>query len=402
MKKIIILLAVSIISSSCMETVTESTEKAKVEATKDTAPVTALDYTKRGVKEYKDGNTDAALADFNKAVELDPNYSDAYLDKAIINMDKRNYIDALADLNEAVKANPKNDLAYYNRAICFDALESYEKAAENFGKVIELSSKESAVDYNNRAISYAKQNLSEKALADFAKALEIDPKCHETYYNRGDLYQNMDENDKALADYNKAIELKPDYLEAYFNRGTLYFGGGIYDKALEDFSKSIEIDPNLADAYNWRADIFIGQKQYNKAAEDLRKTITLSSDFLDAYENLLELLVILNKPAEFADTLEKFNKTFPVSKLDTFDLTLKQYFICIKDKLNNQDTTENDKLFDKLLKEDFQSEWSTDDMTEWLNSDKNPLSKEQKDYIITITTKLDNKLNNPDDMESLK
>ncbi len=55
--------------------------------------------------------------------------------------------------------------------------------------------------------------------------------------------------DRAIADYTKAIELDPKLLSAYINRGLAYDGKGNFDQAIADYTKAIELDPTFALAY---------------------------------------------------------------------------------------------------------------------------------------------------------
>jgi len=58
------------------------------------------------------------------------------------------------------------------------------------------------------------------AIADYTKAIELDPNDAKAYYNRGNSKKNLKDYKGAITDYTKAIELKPDYVDAYYNRGT--------------------------------------------------------------------------------------------------------------------------------------------------------------------------------------
>ncbi|GAH96835.1 unnamed protein product, partial [marine sediment metagenome] len=61
-----------------------------------------------------------------------------------------------------------------------------------------------------------------KAFADFAKAIQLNPKYANAYYNRGIAYGELRQHTKAVSDYTRAIELDPKYTEAYYNRGVQY------------------------------------------------------------------------------------------------------------------------------------------------------------------------------------
>jgi len=102
----------------------------------------------------------------------------------------------------------------------------------------------------------------------------------------------MGESDKAIADYSKAIELNPRYAIAYHNRGFVYRKIGEYDRAILDFTKAIEIDPKYASAYYHRGHIYHYKGEYEMAWEDIKKARSLGyripSEFLknlkEAYE----------------------------------------------------------------------------------------------------------------------
>jgi tetratricopeptide (TPR) repeat protein len=57
------------------------------------------------------------------------------------------------------------------------------------------------------------------ALADYNKAIELNPRFAEAYNNRGNLKQDEGDTEDAFADYQRAIKLKPDFGVAYYNRG---------------------------------------------------------------------------------------------------------------------------------------------------------------------------------------
>ncbi|MFC1956531.1 tetratricopeptide repeat protein [Chloroflexota bacterium] len=81
-----------------------------------------------------------------------------------------------------------------------------------------------------------------RAIADYAKAIEIDPYHGLPYNNRGNVYVEQGEYDKAIADYTKAIEIDPYHGLPYNNRGEAYITMGQYDLAIVDMNKAAELD----------------------------------------------------------------------------------------------------------------------------------------------------------------
>ncbi len=55
-------------------------------------------------------------------------------------------------------------------------------------------------------------------------------------------------SDLAIADFDRAIEVQPDYAEAYSNRGEAYEDKGDYERAIADYGRAIELQPDVAEA----------------------------------------------------------------------------------------------------------------------------------------------------------
>jgi len=65
------------------------------------------------------------------------------------------------------------------------------------------------VAYNIRGIAYWQKGDNDRAIADFDKAIELDPKDANPYYNRGLAYLKKGEHDRAITDLRKALTLDP-------------------------------------------------------------------------------------------------------------------------------------------------------------------------------------------------
>ena len=79
------------------------------------------------------------------------------------------------------------------------------------------------------------------AIADFTKAIEIDPQYMDAYYNRGNSKYKLEDYRGAIVDYTKAIEIDPQYASAYFNRGVTKLRAGQLDSGCIDLSKAGEL-----------------------------------------------------------------------------------------------------------------------------------------------------------------
>ncbi len=87
------------------------------------------------------------------------------------------------------------------------------------------------------------------AIADYTKAIEINPNFADAYYNRGLAKADLKDYRGAIADYTKAIEIDPNDAKAYVNRGNAKFELGDKDGACLDWSKAGEL--GLDEAYDY-------------------------------------------------------------------------------------------------------------------------------------------------------
>jgi tetratricopeptide (TPR) repeat protein len=80
----------------------------------------------------------------------------------------------------------------------------------------------------------------DEALADYDRAIGLDPDNILAVAARGDTYLKLKQYDEALADYNRAIGLDPGYFWAVRSRGEAYKLTRQYDEALAGFNRAID------------------------------------------------------------------------------------------------------------------------------------------------------------------
>ena len=211
----------------------------------------AGDYAIRGRDLLLKGEYDKALADYNQALRLKPDYAEAYNGRGAAWRSKGEHGKAFADFNEAIRLRPNFSMAYKNRGNAWSAKGEYANA-----------------------------------FADFDQAIRLQPDYAEAYYFRGLSWSLYGENDAAIADYDTALKLKPDYPEAYFSRGMLWGVEGMHDKALADLNQTIRLKPDYAEAYCYRAFAWVTKGEEDKALADLQQTVRLQPSNAVAYKIL--------------------------------------------------------------------------------------------------------------------
>ena len=226
----------------------------------------------------------AAITHYDAAIELNPEYAEAYNNRGIAYSDRGDLELEFADYNKAIEL--KSDLAeaYNNRGVAYYKKGEFAAAIADYTKAIELDP-EKPKAYNNRGNAYADQSDFETAISDYSKAIELNPENAEVYNNRGIAYRNIGNFDAAAADYTKAIELDPENAGVYYNRGVAYYKKGEFDAAFADYTKAIELDPEDADVYYNRGEAWLHLREWEKAKADLTTAKDRGFDIIAAFRN---------------------------------------------------------------------------------------------------------------------
>jgi tetratricopeptide (TPR) repeat protein/S1-C subfamily serine protease len=241
-------------------------------------------YSNRGNLYALQQKWELALADYNKATDINPNYVEAYINRGSLYFDQQKLELALTDFNKAIARNPQLANAYYNRGNLYSKQQKRDLALADYNKAIDINPNYVEA-YINRGNLYSKQQKWDLALADFNKAIDINPRYADAYYNRGNLYSKQQKWNLALADYNKAIARNPQFASAYINRGVLYKNQQKWDLALADYNKAIQINPIDANAYYNRGNLYFKQQKWDLALADYNKAIDINPIDADAYNN---------------------------------------------------------------------------------------------------------------------
>ena len=174
-------------------------------------------YNNRGVLLMGDKRYDEALSDYNKAIELKPDYAMAYNDRGLLFVRKERYDEALSDYNKAIRLEPQNESSYTNRGIILAMKKDYEGAIKDFDKAIELHP-DNPEGYANRALSLQNENRLTDAMKDYDKVIELKPNSPQALYNRAVIEFNTGQKETGCADFQQAAKLGFSMAEDTYNK----------------------------------------------------------------------------------------------------------------------------------------------------------------------------------------
>jgi len=175
------------------------------------------------------GDAQAAITGFTKAVELSPNYADAYAKRA-----------------EAYSQTQNKQSAY----------EDYLRAAGIF---------QSRNDYD-------------KAFSAYEEALKLNPKKPAAYLGRGSLYLARNEAIAAAADFDQATTLDRRNVDGYIGLGRARYSQGHFDKAVKHFRDARSLDSNNPVIHQYLMLSHFGAGDFSEVRKDYDKFLKCATE----------------------------------------------------------------------------------------------------------------------------
>lgn len=223
------------------------------------------------------------LADGAKAAP-EPEDAETYCRRAAALREQKRFHEALAAFDRAIALKPDYAQGHNGRGIVCANLDRPAEALAAFDRAIVLKP-DYAEAHNNRGIVLQELIRCDEALASFDRTIALQPANAQAHNNRGTTLYALRRLEDALASQDKAIALKPDYAEAYYNRAVVLHDLKRFEDALADFDRAINLKPDYAAAYNNRGALLQDLKRLDEALASFARAIACAGPFPEAYVN---------------------------------------------------------------------------------------------------------------------
>ena len=221
--------------------------EAEVAAILKEEPKTAEGYIERGYHLMDEGKNKAAQADFDHAIELQPDWALAHANRAIALIHRDMDAEAEKSLAKAAALDDKDFVVHQGYGLLLAKKGEPGKAAEAFTRSLSLEP-DNAFNLNQRAYAYMQLGRLEDALADATKAAEIEPEATDSLWNVARLNAVLGRSAPALAAIAKAAALRPDDVNLAAYKGELLARFGRSEEARQAFAQAVRlIDKAIAE-----------------------------------------------------------------------------------------------------------------------------------------------------------
>ena len=151
---------------------------------------------------------------------------------------------------------------------------------------------------------HAGRGKNEKAIADFQRALVLDPGNDAAYRGLAKVYEKSDNPEEAEATFNRAIRLKPNFWAGHYDLAVFYYRQSKYEEAAKEFQEVVRLTPDNFRAYSSLGGTYYMLNRLPEAQKMLERSLEIRKTYFAA-SNLATLYYIQGKYEEAARMYEE-------------------------------------------------------------------------------------------------
>ncbi|MDE0012782.1 MAG: tetratricopeptide repeat protein [Candidatus Poribacteria bacterium] len=201
-------------------------------------------YFKLGELYHQQGDIEAAVVYFKRALVVDPGLADRFITQGQHAFDEGNYRAAIKPLNTHLLLFPDDVVAAYLLGQSHEANGDIDTALTFYERTLVLDSQRTDVLFRMVHI-YRGRESHEQAVNVLQKIIEIAPDTTEAHYLLALSYLTLAQPDAALSALLATVQLNPDDVAAHYHAAILLEQHGEIDKAIEHYEKTITLDTTL-------------------------------------------------------------------------------------------------------------------------------------------------------------
>ena len=166
-----------------------------------------------GLASYQGGKIERAIAAYQTAIQLEPNFADAYGGLGVIYWRSGDLDAAIRHCQKAIKIAPENIEFHQNLTQIYWQKRMYDRAAIGYRIILELNPSDEKALHHLGIILLSKQEYDE-AISCFQKVLQINPDNALTHGALGTAYYKLGEEDLAIHEFQEVLRLDPQNQDA--------------------------------------------------------------------------------------------------------------------------------------------------------------------------------------------
>jgi tetratricopeptide (TPR) repeat protein len=230
---------IKFLRSRCYQSIGDLTN-AKLDYEESSIVTTETLY-EEAIEKFQENNFSEAHAIFSEVLEIETENEEVYYSRGLCSKYMDDSEGALKDFMRCIEIKPDFPKPYIHMARHFVKIGNVDKAKSLFKKCLDLVP--TLDNYFERAIFYNSIEKNKEAIQDFSKCIELDPTFGDAYYNRGLIQIRMKLYQEALADLTEALKYETDP-DIHVDRALCYYYLNDTELAKNELKHAISLDSN--------------------------------------------------------------------------------------------------------------------------------------------------------------
>jgi tetratricopeptide (TPR) repeat protein len=267
-------------------------------------------YFKKGTDEVASSRFLVASKYFDKAIEFNPKFADAYIEDGKANLEMRKVDAAMINFARANQLQPSNMLAIKQLATLYFNNRQFIKAIDMAQKCKDCSESDRII-----AMSYYQAEDYGQAATGLQKVLAKDPHDAEACYTLARTYLELEEDKNALPYYQKAVDLDTTKNVWMYELALMYYNMDQYANATKYFTRAANAGyPKSNDFYENSGFAYLYNNDYENGMKNL--SIILSRKPNNA-SLLTDIAQALYQSKRYDDALVYYQKLLDLNAKDS-------------------------------------------------------------------------------------
>jgi len=246
---------------------------------------------------YELNSYQEALLAYDKAIQIEPDYQDSWSGRGFVLNKLQRFQEAISSFDKALKLESEAPKVWYGKGEALSNLKRYDEAIKSYDKAIELEAEYEQAWYNKAWALYSLRRYQD-ALSTYEKVLQLNPNNELAWYNSGNALVNLNRNNDAIKAYSKAVEYKPNFYPAWLSRGNILISLRRYPEAIESFKEVLKYQPHNYDALYSQGWALHQIQRYEEAIAAYDKAVAVKQNDFKVWYNRGNSLYNLQKYQE--------------------------------------------------------------------------------------------------------
>jgi tetratricopeptide (TPR) repeat protein len=191
------------------------------------------------------GQTDQAITEYQRSLEIYPNYAQARTNLGNALFKKGHLDEAIAQYQKALQIDSHLAVAYANLGNALFEKRHLGEAIEQYQMAVKADP-DYAQAHANLGVAFFQKGQLDEAIAQYQKAVEINPNYAEARTNLGNALLQKGQLGEAIEQYQTAVQSSPNYALAHANLGVALLQKGQLKDAVAQFQEALRLNPGLS------------------------------------------------------------------------------------------------------------------------------------------------------------